>query len=1009
MADVKLSHVYKVYDGNVKAVNDFNIDIKDKEFIVFVGPSGCGKSTTLRMIAGLEDISAGDLFIQDQLVNDVQPKDRDIAMVFQNYALYPHMTVYENMAFSLKNRHMPKEEINRRVLEAARILDIEDFLQRKPKAMSGGQRQRVSLGRAIVRQPKVFLLDEPLSNLDAKLRAQMRTEIAKLHKRLQTTFIYVTHDQVEAMTMGTRIVVMKLGFVQQIDTPTNLYNHPINKFVAGFIGTPQMNFFDVTLLREKSNVTITFEDKQTTTMSMLNFFKANPEYLKGDIHVTLGVRPDALLITKEKNGIELIVTEIEALGNETLLYCDLANAVVKDKEKIGKSSIIVKVDASSSYHYGDKIKVKLADNRIHLFDNETEQTVMPFIPKSTHQTISFKGDSFTLFGKTYKRFQAWRDIKDGENYHVEIPHSAIVPGKAYTLDVVSCDPIDNNKYLIVLENKLDESYVTVTTDLPHEVGDSLSFGIKYADLILDSELNCPPVIKECSILGSFKKVKEIDDKDYNYVNSKVQAQKQRVNLEKQVSKFYLSSEEFGANELIHTKVKDLFNENLVTENANVNSLLDETNTLREEILSLQKEEVLNEDRYIEIKKELLTKDKLIAQTAFNALANALKVAKEENKDFALLSSDDLERAKVNINKVIEAFENETKVTLENIFQEKREALHNKAIEKLNKKLNKVFTSNRLFAGEESVPYLLDRTANYKQTDKYTRLMKETPSEIFTDNPPSDVSSEKVSQANTKLYNEIVQKYLLAISATESYIRGLFLGNSTRWHAQADANADEIFKLFTDLFDKHLEDFKLCNKKHTKDYKLKKVSNFYIDLCGTMFKLSDEIIARLTNIEGSKLLKNNYRFVIKPVVKNLHKPNVKAVNEVNIDGKQIDDTVTDTTSITTKLPSPEVMAEDLSTTEIRQLSKQDIDAEISKVDMVGNIKHTVLNISNYEAHTFARVEFHPDFINETNIDKFDRQYADIEITGLDVADDYYITADQKAGFEVFTLDSKIRII
>ena len=250
MANLKLSHIYKVYENGHKAVNDFCIDIEDKEFIVFVGPSGCGKSTTLRMIAGLETITAGDLFIGDTLVNDMEPKDRDIAMVFQNYALYPHMTVYENMAFGLRNRKVPEAEIKAKVLEAAKILDIEDYLQRKPKAMSGGQRQRVALGRAIVRDPKVFLLDEPLSNLDAKLRAQMRTEITKLHKKLGTTFIYVTHDQVEAMTMGTRIVVMKLGYVQQIDTPMNLYNKPYNKFVAGFIGSPQMNFFNVKLNRK---------------------------------------------------------------------------------------------------------------------------------------------------------------------------------------------------------------------------------------------------------------------------------------------------------------------------------------------------------------------------------------------------------------------------------------------------------------------------------------------------------------------------------------------------------------------------------------------------------------------------------------------------------------------------------------------------------------------------------------------------------------------------------------
>ncbi len=236
MASLSLRHIYKIYSGNVKAVSDFNLEIDDKEFIVFVGPSGCGKSTTLRMIAGLEEISFGDLYIDGRLVNDVEPKDRDIAMVFQNYALYPHMTVFENMAFGLKLRKVPKDEISRKVEEAARILDITHLLDRKPKALSGGQRQRVALGRAIVREPQVFLLDEPLSNLDAKLRAQMRTEISKLHQKLGTTFIYVTHDQTEAMTMGDRIVVMKDGFVQQVDSPQNLYTSPVNQFVAGFMG-----------------------------------------------------------------------------------------------------------------------------------------------------------------------------------------------------------------------------------------------------------------------------------------------------------------------------------------------------------------------------------------------------------------------------------------------------------------------------------------------------------------------------------------------------------------------------------------------------------------------------------------------------------------------------------------------------------------------------------------------------------------------------------------------------
>ena len=331
MASLKLEHIYKVYPNGTKAVNDFTMNIDDQEFIVFVGPSGCGKSTTLRMIAGLEEISAGELYIGDQIVNDVEPKDRDIAMVFQNYALYPHMTVYENMAFGLTLRHVPRNIIHEKVLWAAEILGLKEYLDRKPKAMSGGQRQRVSLGRAILRNPKVMLLDEPLSNLDAKLRSQMRSEISKLHQSLKTTFIYVTHDQVEAMTLGTRVVVMKLGRIQQIDTPKNLYDYPENKFVAGFIGTPQMNFFDVTLKRDKDKVAITFVDEdvdnQVIHIPFSEMLKVHKYYMNGDRVVTMGVRCEDLSIEPEdvkdgKNLIDMRITHFEELGNETLVYGD---------------------------------------------------------------------------------------------------------------------------------------------------------------------------------------------------------------------------------------------------------------------------------------------------------------------------------------------------------------------------------------------------------------------------------------------------------------------------------------------------------------------------------------------------------------------------------------------------------------------------------------------------------------------------------------------------------------
>ena len=292
MASISLRHIFKVYPGNVTAVSDFNLEIDDKEFIILVGPSGCGKSTTLRMIAGLEEISKGELYIGDKLVNDVAPKDRDIAMVFQNYALYPHMTVYKNMAFGLQLRKTPKEEIDRKVHEAAKVLDIEHLLNRKPKALSGGQRQRVALGRAMVRDPAVFLLDEPLSNLDAKLRTAMRSEITKLHKRLGTTFVYVTHDQTEAMTMGDRIVVMKDGFIQQVDTPQNLYDKPCNIFVAGFIGSPQMNFLDVTIQKKGGGYAAMFGDHEIKIPAG----KADAGTLDAYVGrtATLGIRPENL-------------------------------------------------------------------------------------------------------------------------------------------------------------------------------------------------------------------------------------------------------------------------------------------------------------------------------------------------------------------------------------------------------------------------------------------------------------------------------------------------------------------------------------------------------------------------------------------------------------------------------------------------------------------------------------------------------------------------------------------
>ena len=369
MASLSLKNVCKVYPNGFEAVKDFNLEIADQEFIIFVGPSGCGKSTTLRMIAGLEDISSGELKIGDRVVNDVEPKDRDIAMVFQNYALYPHMSVYDNMAFGLKLRKTPKDQIDKLVHEAARILDLEHLLDRKPKALSGGQRQRVAMGRAIVRSPKVFLMDEPLSNLDAKLRGQMRIEISKLHQRLQATIIYVTHDQTEAMTLGTRIVVMKDGVVQQVDSPQNLYDNPCNKFVAGFIGAPQMNLLDAAVGKSGDDVTLTFGGN-TIALPADKAKKLESAGYVGKT-VTLGIRPEdlhddeAALTNNAKSVIEATIRVYEMLGAEVYLYFD-----------IDETSCTARVNPRTSARPGDTVKLALDMTKAHVFDKETEKVIL---------------------------------------------------------------------------------------------------------------------------------------------------------------------------------------------------------------------------------------------------------------------------------------------------------------------------------------------------------------------------------------------------------------------------------------------------------------------------------------------------------------------------------------------------------------------------------------------------------------------------------------------------------
>lgn len=365
MSEVLLKQIEKKYNKDELAVKGINLEIKDKEFIVFVGPSGCGKSTTLRMIAGLEEISGGGLYFGDKLVNHIPSKDRDIAMVFQNYALYPHMTIYDNIAFSLKMKKKKKAEIDELVRSAAKILELEEYLDRKPAALSGGQRQRVALGRAMVRKPQVFLLDEPLSNLDAKLRVAMRTEIVKLHRKLQTTFIYVTHDQTEAMTMGDRIVVMRDGAIEQVDTPTNLYAFPETKFVAEFIGSPKMNLFETTIERTDNKITIQINGKEMILgKSVVNRLRRP---LESGEKVYVGIRPEAFKVARmtDEQTLQVLVENTELMGSDTQVYFN-----------IKETTLNARIEPSYIVEYGDMLHLQVDMDSVHLFDAETEETLL---------------------------------------------------------------------------------------------------------------------------------------------------------------------------------------------------------------------------------------------------------------------------------------------------------------------------------------------------------------------------------------------------------------------------------------------------------------------------------------------------------------------------------------------------------------------------------------------------------------------------------------------------------
>lgn len=506
MAGLVLNHIYKVYPNGVKAVNDFNIEIADKEFIVFVGPSGCGKSTTLRMIAGLEEISAGDLYIDDKLVNNLEPKNRDIAFVFQNYALYPHMTVYENMAFGLKNRHIDNNTINQRVLEAAKILDIEKYLDRKPSEMSGGQKQRVALGRAIVRDPKVFLLDEPLSNLDAKLRAQMRTEITKLHKKLGTTFIYVTHDQVEAMTMGTRIVVMKDGFVQQIDTPINLYNKPINRFVAGFIGTPQMNFFEASLRRNNQEVIVDLGDVGYFMIDFEKVSKIDSKYFDGR-SIIIGCRPEHINIENSETGLKCKVNVIEQLGNESILYGQLN---IDDEEQvISKKQIVAKIQPDAKIVSEDIVNISFKPDHLHFFDLESEESILKDIPDVNRLEININNNAFTIFNKSVVLPELFKESLSDGTYNLIVSPYDFKEYPYFELTIKNVEKY-GDRYLLTLENGNDNLFIVV--DKEYHPNDTYKFAFKFENLSFekDGKVVKQAVSKEHVLKGMFIKEKTIN-------------------------------------------------------------------------------------------------------------------------------------------------------------------------------------------------------------------------------------------------------------------------------------------------------------------------------------------------------------------------------------------------------------------------------------------------------------------------------------------------------------------
>lgn len=619
MANLKLEHIYKVYPNGTKAVNDFSLDIKNGEFIVFVGPSGCGKSTTLRMIAGLEDITAGELYIDSTIVNDMEPKDRDIAMVFQNYALYPHMTVYENMAFGLRLRHIPDDVIQEKVLWAADILGIKDYLDRKPRNMSGGQRQRVSLGRAILRDPKVMLLDEPLSNLDAKLRASMRTEIAKLHQRLKTTFIYVTHDQTEAMTLGDRVVVMRNGRIQQVDTPKNLYNFPGNKFVAGFIGTPQMNFFDCTLKKKDDKVLLHLDINNTDIALDYNYLlKVLPQYLDGKHPLVLGVRCEHVLLTDEnnENSIKVKISHFEELGSECLIY----GFIGKEEVTSDKGQIIIRVKDVEGLKVGQEIYVTLKMNHIYFFDKQTENTIMPRIPVYNSFVADVVNNQLSFLGQSIALPNALKQDKDYHGCELRVPVDAFkicsCESCAFKADVVEVEVIGDVK-LVHLKYNDRVFFAKASLDFDVTVGSTVSITLDFTRLSLlsDNEPVFHPIVERDSFIGSFlnyetvmstkpcQEYQDYRDKKIAAVASAVDAEIETLNKEHESKVHELSSANVAENYEKAALEFGEFNQKAQAEIATIRSETKQTlATLQKEFAEKKKEEKKKNDELFANKK-----------------------------------------------------------------------------------------------------------------------------------------------------------------------------------------------------------------------------------------------------------------------------------------------------------------------------------------------------------------------------------------------------------------------